>query len=283
MRVLLAVAEDLYFFALSSLSGLLPRQDRTQPQPQQLPPKAAYRLLTEPRTAPAQRHVPSADVTPGLPQKHTIVYCAEVDIPLRLAPDDTIDTAIAKLEYGDMVMVLDATPSWTFVAVHDKKGYVPTTALVDTAARVYPEFVSGGHNGPRDANTLRLRAVIADEFSARLSQLPIQPHEYAYYKLVRRGITIPWPDIRPRTAGSWATILRDCDAVARAHEPSVGSIMEYVSSDGTGHLCYVERCYPDRSILVSEVHTPEQGIYDEQTLTSDEWGALNPAFLTFSS
>lgn len=279
MRILLAVAEDLYTFAVASLFGWAARQERPQ---QALPDAHAYPLVAAPRAVEFERSE-DVDAATGhtLPQKHTIVYCAEPNVPLRIEPDDASDTAIAKLEYGEMVMVLDATPSWTFVAVHDKKGFVPTASLADTAARVYPEFVSGAHNGPRDINTLRLRAVIADEFSASLSQLPLQPHEYAYYKLIRRGVTLAWPDIRPRTAGSWARILREHDGIACDQEPSAGSIVEYVSEDGAGHLGYVERLYPDLSIMVSEVHTPEQGIYEERTLTKTEWEFLGAVFLTF--
>ena len=142
-----------------------------------------------------------------LPQKHTVVYCTQANVLLRTTPDSTADTAIGSVGYGDMVMILEAGAEYSYVAIGNKRGYVSTSALAQEGARVFPLFAVGVENGATASNTVRVRHVICDEFGAGFTQLALQSHEYVYYKLLRRGTHVLWPDIRPRTAGSWARIF----------------------------------------------------------------------------
>lgn len=291
MQILLAVVEDLYTFAVSvlfphRLSGRAERESLSLPSSRVV--SSVRELEIEPRhsTVPAVVSVvgdevlhAEAQVVPILPQKHTIVYCAQPQIPLRTTPDGSADTAIATVFYGDLVMVLEAETTWSYVAVGNKKGYVPTAALVQKAAEVYPTFRIGEENASHGDNTVRVRLVIRDEFATRLSQLPLQAHEYVYYKLLRRGTHISWPDIRPRTPGSWARILGMLDTVTVGDTPALGAVMEFCLDESKAHLAYVEKVFPDGTIQISEVDWPDRGIYNERVLVEDEWRALNPTFI----
>lgn len=158
------------------------------------------------------------------------------------------------------------------------------SAVSQRAGDVYPTFVVGAEYSARDAATVRLRLVIRDEFSTILSQLPLQAHEYVYYKLLRRGAHIAWPDIRPRTPGSWAKILSRVEGVTVSDMPVVGSVIEFSLPDGKAeekaHLAYVEKVLPDQSIRISEADWPARGIYNERILVEDEWRSLSAAFIT---
>lgn len=165
------------------------------------------------------------------------------------------------------------------------------SAVLQRAGDVQPTFVVGVEHSARDAATVRLRLVIRDEFSTILSQLPLQAHEYVYYKLLRRGARIVWPDVRPRTPGSWAKILSHVEGVTVGDVPTIGSVMEFTLADGRAegkadakaHLAYVEKVFSDQSIQVSEADWPARGIYNERVLALDEWRVLNPMFITVNT
>jgi hypothetical protein len=296
MQVLLAVVEDLYTFAVSVLFS---RRAGTKDvsAPLYLPPSRIVSPLRE--TVDIDVYRDTAEVFWGnmtesipanarmLPQKNTIVYCTRAHVPLRTMPEDGADSAIATLEYGDMVMLLDRGNEYAYVAVGNKKGYVPAAALAQEAASVYPDFVIGAENSALDANTVRLRFIIRDEFSASLTQLPLQAHEYVYYKLLRRGAHIAWPDIRPRTAGTWAKILSSLEGIVIGDTPTVGSVMEYMlpegeaegNNKGRAHLAYVEKVLPNETIHISEVDWSARGVYNERILAGEEWRAYAPVFI----
>jgi len=281
MRVLWAVIEDLYIFAKSVLVDSW-RTRAPQQQALALPSSRMPALVENAaRTIlPQGAQMVGAPVgVDALPQKHTIVYCREARVPLRAAPDAAGDTAIATIAYGDMVMVLDASPKWTRIVSGEKEGYVPTETLAHKAAGVYPDFEIGKEYGAREVSTVRLRSFIRDEFSASLSDLPLQAHEYVYYRLVRRGVSIVWPDIRPRTPGSWAKILGTLDSVRVSGEPVSGAVMECAFEGDRAHLAYVEQVFDDGSIKVSEADWLDRGIYNERVLVAAEWRALSPQFI----
>ncbi len=288
MRVLWAVVEDLYIFATSVLFGWLRRPGSDAPQQLYLEQPAPAIPLRAPHqgaeTAAAVR-LPTVvnEPTATPPRNNTIAYAARMHVPVRTAPEDALDATLTTLAYGDMVMLLEAGEEWSYVAAGNKKGYVRTAELAKNAGAVYPEFKAGIENGPRDANTVRLRSVIRDEFSASTANVPLQAHEYVYYKLWRRGVRISWPDIRPRTPGTWTRILSSLSNVAVRAEPSVGSVMEVVPSEGKARLAYVEKVHPDGAIDISEVDWPDRGVYAETRLVRTEWQALAPTFIVIDN
>lgn len=298
MQVLLAVVEDLYTFAVSMLFPswasrrggdvrlYLPASRVVSTGRERLDVDVYHEHEAE-SSLEREAVLTASRGESALSPKHAVMYCTRAQVPLRAMPDNATDTAIAMIAYGDMVMVLEADETWSYVAVGEKRGYVPTQMLVAEAAGVYPAFVIGAENNARDANTIRLRSVIRDEFSASLTQLPLQAHEYVYYKLLRRGTRIAWPDIRPRTSGSWAQILSHVEGVTIGERPTVGAVMEFSLPEGRekgkteakAHLAYVEKVMPDQTIRISEADWPASGIYNERVLVKDEWRTFNPSFI----
>ncbi len=209
----------------------------------------------------------------------TIAYIGSTGVPLFIAPTKDFDTVITSLSYGTMVMVLEEKGRFSRVAFDGTEGWVLRDDLSDRAAYVYPEFVIGEENRTDDPNTLRLRACIKDEFSGTESEADLQAGEYVLYKLLRKGKRIVWPSIRPRTPGRWHVILRGLPGVRISITPRTGTIMESVFPNDIGHLAYVEAVFPDERITISEVNYPDNGNYNERTLTKEEWQALNPVFI----
>lgn len=209
----------------------------------------------------------------------SVMYVGSARAPLFLHPTKEFDAVTHELRYGDMAMVLEEKGRFAHVSVNEHDGWALRDDLLDRAAYVYPELQVGEENNADDPNTLRLRAVIGDIFHGGEAEFPLQAGEYVYYKLMRKGLSIQWPPVRPRTPGRWHTILKGIVGVSIGVVPKVGSIMEYTQPDETGHVSYVEAVFPDQSIVLSEANYPGHGIYNERTLTKEEWTAFNPVFL----
>ncbi len=277
MRVLLAVIEDLYTFAVGTLFGWR-TADIAVPS---LPPSRVGVLVGEHSTTDTEtleKKTPVVSEQPRLLAERTVAYCTQEGVVMRETSEPE-SAPVGTLSYGEMVMVLETGMERTKVATNGKKGYVPVALLARSASEVYPDFEIGKEYGPHDGATTRLRAFIKDEFSAILAALPLSSHEYAYYRLLRRGARIAWPDIRPRTPGSWAAILSSVERILVSGEPQLGAVMEYVLAEARGHLAYVEEIYADGSIKVSEADWPDRGIYNERVLVEEEWRALTPSFI----
>jgi hypothetical protein len=194
-------------------------------------------------------------------------------------PTKEFDTVTHELPYGTMTMVLEEKGRFARVSVDGMEGWALRDDLLDRAAFVYPEFIVGGENNADDPNTLRLRAVIGDVFHGGEAEFPLQAGEYVYYKLVRKGLKIEWPQVYPRTPGRWHVILKRVPSASIGVIPKVGSIMEYTQANEIGHLAYVEAVFPDESVVLSEANYPDRGMYNERTLTKEEWTAQNPVFI----
>jgi len=239
------------------------------------PPRALIaRLLQQPSAMSLQKSL----------QKSTVMYTSSLATSLRSAPGIVGDTVYTVLPYGSMVMVLDVDDMWAQVASGEYMGWVYVDDLEDRAAHVYPAFHIGEENLADDPATIRLRALINDEFGAGEMDLPLNAEEYVLYRLVRKGIKITWPLVRPRTPGTWHSILKDVHGVIILSEPKAGAVMEFTLSEfseenNKGHLAYVEAVFPDGSIQISEANWPERGIYNERVLVREEWHALSPYFL----
>lgn len=230
--------------------------------------------------------LPHAHLDAGLtkttiaPQKNTVVYVATSDAPLRLSPVSGTDNVIARMPYGAMLVAMETTGDWVHVFYRGIEGYVELRDLAEKAAHVYPKFIIGEANHADDPNTERVRAVIGDEFSYGEGSLPLQAEEYALYKLMRNGVDVEWGTVRPRKAGSWASVAGG--KVERTLEPAPRSLVEWTMHDGTGHIAFVESVLPDGTITISETNWPEEGVYNERVLVREEWMALAPTFIRFS-
>lgn len=301
MRLIIAVAEDLFEFAFQALFGSAVAANKSDviyldgPEgvdeyipPPEIDNQDYYELPSDvfaEEISEEPDEVSFEDLAvPREHQKNTVMYSASIDVPLRSEPRVDTDNTYRLLPYGSMVMVLEFQDEWARVIQGEIEGWVHSDDLEDRAAHVYPQFSIGEANDADDPNTIRLRAIISDEFGAGDVGLPLQAEEYILYRLFRRGIHISWPNIRPRTPGQWAEILKKAPGVTISSTPKIHSIIELTNSDNhtQGHLAYVEAVYPDESIQVSEANWPEAGIYNERVLVREEWQQLVPVFINFS-
>lgn len=292
MNLFFAVVEDLSSFAYGAMRDFFLPSPKIENPERVLPSRQTYVALPS-STQPYTRALPdpvshalSPETIKNL-QKSTVMYTAAMVTPLRTAPGATGDAVYTMLPYGSMVMVIEVRDMWAHVACGTYTGWVYVDDLEDRAAHVYPSFHIGEMNDADEPATIRVRALINDEFGAGELDLPLQPEEYVVYKLLRKGIKIEWPPVRPRTPGTWSGILYPSEAVLVESEPKADTLIEYllpedVHEQRRGHLAYVEAVFPDQSIQISEVGWPEEGMYNERVLVADEWRALNAAFLSFS-
>ena len=176
-------------------------------------------------------------------------------------------------------MVIEVRGRWSKIIHNGSTGWILREDLIDRAAHVYPHFIIGEPNESDDPNTIRVRAMLEDIFAGGESGLPLLSSEYASYRLLRKGLKILWPKTRPRTEGEWHTILKGVPGIYMSIAPKTGSVMEYSTEEGVGHLAFVEAVFPDETINISETNFPENGIYNERVLTREEWRELKPVFI----
>ena len=293
MNLLLAVVADLGSFALGAVKGFFLISPKIETPGRVLHGQGAYTALPASTLSGGDRtlaqrisYVPAVE-TPRNLQKSTVMYTSSIVTPLRSAPGALGDTVYSMLPYGTMVMVLEVQDMWAQVASGPYTGWVYVDDLEDRAAHVYPGFHIGEINDAEDPATIRVRALINDEFGAGELGLPLQTEEYVAYRLLRKGVKIAWPQVRPRTPGTWGAILHKTVGVMQEQRPQAGTVMEYFLQDEgeterRGYLAYVEAVFPDDSLQISEVGWPQQGMYNERVLVADEWRNLAPTFLSFS-
>ncbi len=293
-----AVVEDLTLFAFGAFRSIFSIQVAHAPvelkalgAPEMytaLPAETEthkMRALLVPEEKPEGKKERVAVVPERKIQKSTVMYTASLATALRTEPGASGDSVYTVLPYGTMVMVLDAKEGWAYVASGEFTGWAYVEDLEDRAAHVYPAFHIGEENRADDPATIRLRALINDEFGAGELDLPLQAEEYVLYKLLRRGIRIAWPPIRPRIPGTWHMILTHATGVTKSERPVVGAVVEFTGIEALeerGHVGYLEAIYPDGTIQISEANWPENGIYNERVLAEAEWKQLEPLFLVVS-
>lgn len=206
----------------------------------------------------------------------------DVEVPLFSNPTKEFDSVIETLPYGAPVAVSKEQGNWSFVTYLKTSGWLEREHLVSHQAQVRPYFVIKEYCGADSDTTKRLRRMIQDEFNAGAAGLPLQSEEYAYYKLLVRGLALPSIKARPRQAGRWQTLFAGERGVHISVRPKTGSIMEYVDEDDIGHLAYIEAVFPDESISISEVGEPQSGYYNERILGKEVWQHLQPVFIQLS-
>lgn len=213
-------------------------------------------------------------------ERGMVMYVGVERAPVFQDAKRIFDGVIFTLEYGEMVLVREWKGRFARVALHGKEGWVLRDELVDRASYVYPSFVEGLPNVEDDVSTVRLRAIIKDEYYGGLLEYPLQAGEYVTYRLKRAGKKIPWSNVRPRNPGNWHRLLRGVDDVYMSISPTVGSVMEYMIHDSVGHVAFVETVSKDQEITVSEVNYPKEGMYSKRVLSQNEWKELRPVFIT---
>lgn len=291
MPILYAVIDDIYAFTVGSVIRFFSDDVRThevlllgqrQSVPEFLEENSEVIETSKEETAPDTFRgidVIMHDRANSGTIARSIMYVGSARAPLFMNPTKEFDTVISELPYGTMVMVLEEKGRFARVSVDGTEGWTLKDDLLDRAAFIYPEFVIGQENDADNPNTYRLRAFIGDLFHGDEADFALQAGEYVYYKLMRKGLRIPWPQVYPRTPGRWHIILKSVPSASIGVVPKVGSIMEYTQPNEIGHLAYVEAVFPDESIVLSEANYPDRGMYNERTLTKEEWTVRNPVFI----
>jgi len=187
------------------------------------------------------------------------------------------DSVVATLKYGQSLSILNSSNRWYEVDYNGQKGWILRDSV--TINNIHPIFKYGQTYDSSSKETAKLRSYIEDAFAGNVVDVPLTDVEYVTYRLLKKGRSIAWGNLRPRTAGLWQNLLRGQEDVHMSIVPKTDSIMEYISEDDVGHIVYVDAVFPDESILISEIGFPDLGQYSERTLLKDEWREFRPVFI----
>lgn len=234
-----------------------------------------------------EEKIQTADIVPQFSAKELFVNASD-GLRVRSSPDKiNSDNIIAKLPFRTMVAVIQENGDWLEVSADGKIGWVSKfylqeetpIALEDLQRKevvqdVLPIFRNHEKNLATDANTIKLRKIINDEFGGGSRRDDLQCVEYVQYKVQQIGITIKWLAERPRHGGLWAGIFQRSGQYKVLDEPKAGCAMSFVGglkSSTIGHVAFVEEVYQDGSIKVSEANWPPPGIYSERVVPKSLW------------
>lgn len=280
MQTLLAVIDDLFQFAFSSVFGHSNTFIRSTTEGSIDMDAMQMRLL--PASAPVALKNHPALVTDYSVQSSNTGGLHFIGIPntaLHTDPVMAFDVVTNVIAYGEEVHLLKLGGRWAYVRYKDTQGWVLKDALREQAKDIYPQFEEGSSYGADDEVTKKLRLCIDDSFCGERAGLLLTDAEYVTYKLKQKQLALPWGNIRPRTPGAWQKLLRGKQGVHMSIQAQTGSVMEYVVDD-VGYVLYVEAVFPDESIKVSSVGVLEEGTFTVQTLSKEEYRELHPIFIS---
>ncbi len=269
-----AVLMDLWEFIV------LARKQATLSQnaPLLLTASPAQELLPAPPTTTPYRK----EVVRGVLMAGRTVYIKHDNTQCFQRPVIAFDTRLGTLSYGQTVSVDVVEGQFAHVISDTVQGWVMASALTERRSDVYPECVLGEVYTHNNEVTIAIRTLLKDECFGALLGIPLQGVEYVLYELKRQGVSVPWPDIRPRDAGSWQTLLRGRRGVHSTVLPRTGAIMEYRTVTGIGALLLIREVHPDNSIKVTSVGRMTEGEYREEILTEAQWREWRPVFISFT-
>ena len=202
--------------------------------------------------------------------------------PCLQKPFISYDTVVGRLKYGEEVYVDDLGKDFVHVQSINFSGWVESSSLTDSKSLVYPEFKSGYVYGDSNREVVKLRQYLKDELLGGELGLALQPEEYVVYRLNQRGSRVAWPQVRPRLAGDWKTILKGVRGATISLTPHTGSVLEMIDDDNSGFLAMVEEVKPDNSIKITGVGREREGELREEVLAHAEWIEWRPVFITFT-
>lgn len=275
MRILLAVMDDLFRFAVTSLSVFF-RQHAT-------------RTMLTSRIAPAQMQLPRPSYQTGsMPASQTsnynsntagmLYFIGSEDAELHTDPVMAFDVVVCNIPYGEQVRLLKLGGRWGYIRYKDEEGWVLKDVLREQARDVFPVFEEHVFYNAEHEESRKLRLCIHDEFCGDRASLPLTDAEYVTYKLHRKDHVLPWASERPRTPGTWHTQLRGKNGVHVGIVPMTDTIMEY-GVDDVGYVCFVDAVFPDESIKISGIGLHEDGVYSEHMLSKEAWKEFRPIFI----
>ena len=212
----------------------------------------------------------------------TIAYVAVQETACYIRAVHSFDGVIARLSYGTAVLVGRRTGRFVEVAAGTVIGWVLLDDLSTDEQRIFPQCIPGETYDAYHATTNAIRLLLQDAFTARDLVLPLTAEEYASYRLRVQKITIAWPAVRPRLAGGWHTQLRGVRGVHIGIEPKTGSLIEWTTDAGEGHLALVEAVSPEEVIQLVGVGLEMEGKCTCWTVASDVWHEWRPVFISVS-
>ena len=276
MAVFLAVIDDLFQFARTSLFGVFIEKET-------FPPKDAIAgTLQQISLGSSSSKIHETKKTVGARKEQPLLlqgalyFIQSQCASLYIDPVVAFDSVIAELSYGEQVHVLKFGGRWAQVSINGMEGWVLKDVLCEKATDVFPVFFGSHVYGFDDVQTHKVRMCIKDMYGGESSQTPLCDVEYVTYKLFKKGRKINWPNSRPRTAGTWQKKLRGKQGIYIGITAKTDSVMEYVVDD-QGHLCFVEAVFPDESIKLSGIDL--ESTYTEKMLSKDEWKELRTVFI----
>lgn len=202
-----------------------------------------------------------------------------VGAALYTAPQQEYDGIVELVPYGTAVSVVGYQGRYASVLRSLVTGWIVKDNLVSEKNTVWPQFVVRQEYLSPAADTIKLRALLLDNFGAGILNLPLQAGEYVSFRLLQDHRTILWPALRPRMPGTWQTMLRGVSGIHATITPKTDSIMEWRNEENEGRLAYIESVSPDNTISLSLVGLREAGLYETLTLSEEKWRELRPVFI----
>jgi hypothetical protein len=215
------------------------------------------------------------------------LYSKTKGLRFRKSPDASDAKGIIKeLQEGEELTLVEGP--WLKVKVGTQEGWVHGDYVTEVQTVVVGTFKVGVPNLSKDAMTIAVRKEINDEFGGGKEAWELQCTEYVTYRVkTKLGVTISWPVKSGRNGGKWGSIFQKHGTYKVSSEPKANCAMSFttgVSSNPAfneiGHVAFVEEVYPDGSIRISEANWPRNGIYNERTLTKQEWRDKYKALFT---
>lgn len=127
-------------------------------------------------------------------------------------------------------------------------------------------------------NTIKLRKIINKAFGLNFEKDCLQCTEYVQYKVkITFNIDIDWSGrIGHRHGGRWIDQFTRLGRYKILDTPKKGCAMSFANPNFNkpwGHVAFVEEVLEDEneSIKISEANWPNKGIYNERTLSKQEW------------
>ncbi len=276
MKVLLAVAKDLISFAKISLLAWL------KPTKNQAEPLLLAVGMSEVRNAEIERtKINSESVvqldSPALNANFGWISVSEAAVFSR--PLWVEDSVLGKLKLGEKVSLEQFSGRFAFMKQERLSGFVLKEEVETDKQKIWPSLVPRTVYLAGDAETIRIRALLRDEFFTTSLFLPLRDTEWVSYSLLKHNLSLPWREERPRTPGSWHKLLRGVVGVSVVLEARTGSVMEVFANDLSPFLAYVEAVTVDGVVKVSSVGRYREGEYQLENLTVKDLQELQPVFI----
>lgn len=198
---------------------------------------------------------------------------------LLLSPAIQLDGRLMVVPFGQSVSLRRFVEQYAEVLVYGITGFVHKDDITPHLDAVWPIFKAGQVYDYDADETMLVRRHIDDEFMADQLHLPLLASEYVTVRLLRDRLAIPWPKVRPRTVGSWHTLLRGVTGVHSGVMPATDTVMEWLADDGEGRLAYVEAVLPDSTLKISAVGIVVPGEYTESIVPAAVWREWRPVFI----